>query len=185
MSSTDIKIKAVIDYPEYVKLKNCLKTNKKENLAVKIANENLQLIPEKEEEQSGPVKASVFPGEEEEERKLSLGKEESPNFDLLSHVSSDCRDKAENLLKNLNLSNYEGGLFNLDDQTYNYEELTDIIKLLYGKGISKKKLKLDNKSNSFINSIKSRKGLKKFIKNKRVLNLQNTGSSSVWWNLDQ
>ena len=89
---------------------------------------------------------------------------------IFSHLDAKTTEMAKALLKRLNVDNYEGGTVKIDNYTYNYDQLYDIIQVLYGKETLKKKTQFKRmKLRKFCQSIERRK-LHSLVKHKKYLN---------------
>ena len=202
--SDAIKVKAVINFPDYQKLQQYLgcknsdvklvcydDDNNREGangVPAQIFNKTFNILAESCGENKPTIDA-VTETEEERAESLEAQEPEGSSQQLFRSVPSDYRDRAKKLLAALNLENYRGGTVSIDSQTYDFDSLADILEKLYGKKrISAANFTIDGRMSSFLNSIKSRKGLKKFVKNKKLLKKteqeEENQASSDWWKFE-
>ena len=202
--SDAIKVKAVINFPDYQKLQQYLgcknsdvklvcydDDNNREGangVPAQIFNKTFNILAESCGENKPTIDA-VTETEEERAESLEAQEPEGSSQQLFRSVPSDYRDRAKKLLAALNLENYRGGTVSIDSQTYDFDSLADILEKLYGKKrISAANFTIDGRMSSFLNSIKSRKGLKKFVKNKKFLKKteqeEENQASSDWWKFE-
>ena len=192
-----IKVKAIIDFPQYEKLQQYLgcknsdlqlvcitengnsANNVEKNVATHIFDKSFNVAGNGNDEQQKELPkldAVTIPDEPEKS-----DDHEKQFRSLTSYVPPSYKNKAEKLFAALGLDSYDGGAFALDNQTYDYAALTDIINRLYGKkrAHSAKTVTSDSRSESFINSITSRRGLKRLVKNKKVFRSKNNITDNV------
>ena len=200
-----MKVKAVIDFPEYERLKNM-------GLDLGCKNTDIKLVVQNEKMAEGELAASIFnesvdaTAADDGEKQVSAveknsieekstepddgdndddgGEKQNSSFQNLSTLAPPAyRDRTSKLLEALNLSGYQGGTFALDGQTYDYNSLVAILNKLYGRGgkksLTKNSPAQEAKLDAFLSSISARKGLKKLVKNKRLF--KKGENSEHWW----
>ena len=203
--SLPVKVKAVIDFPEYERLKNM-------GLDLGCKNTDIKLVVQNEKMAEGELAASIFnesvdaTAADDGEKQVSAveknsieekstepddgdndddgGEKQNSSFQNLSTLAPPAyRDRTSKLLEALNLSGYQGGTFALDGQTYDYNSLVAILNKLYGRGgkksLTKNSPAQEAKLDAFLSSISARKGLKKLVKNKRLF--KKGENSEHWW----
>ena len=184
VSKSPIKIKAVIDYPDYVKLKGLLEEKNGSEASVLAAQDvkkSFNLGENVDDKEADPVQ--IVPKDEKREESELLEESREPNSpknNLAENVPANYKSKAERLFKALGLDSYEGGLFTLDNVQYDGDFLREIIRLLYGKANRKGEVRLKGSHISFLTSLKSRR-LASCVKNKKFLKL--LSSEEDWWDL--
>ena len=197
-----IKVKALIDFSSYQKLQQYLGCKnsdvklvcydddnvreKATNVATEIFNKTFNVTASPNGENKATIKAVTETAEERTEN-LEEQKPKGSSRSLFYDVPPHYREKAKKLLAALDLEDYQGGTVSIDSQTYDFDSLANILKKLYGKKrISAHDLPVDGRMLSFLNSIKSRKGLKKLVKNKKLFGkLEQEGEKSLdWWKFE-
>ena len=216
--SLPVKVKAVIDFKEYERLKNM-------GLDLGCKGTDIKLVVQNDEMAEGELGAKIFnksvdascddfgkkqvfavekgsvekdddddddddgAGKESKHNDDGDNKEKNSSFKNLSALAPPAyRERTNKLLDALDLSDYQGGTFALDGQTYDYTALTDILSKLYGRGGRRKRATEEASSASeaklgaFLDSISARKGLKKLVKNKRLFKKEENRNEN-WWKL--
>ena len=202
-SSDAIKVKAIVDIKSYQKLQQYLgcknsdvelicyddENNREEsNVGTQIFNRTFNVTAgsqAQQHQQNEPIVEAVADSADAVEKEMEKSEAQSVPFrSLTHHVPPNYQDKAKKLLAALNLELYEGGTVSVDGQTYSSDSLAEIFKKLYGKKRpSTDDVSTDGRLASFLNSIESRKGLKRLIKNKKLLQKKHGGEQSHvdWW----
>ena len=106
--------------------------------------------------------------------------ETEPVPSLLENVPETEQKKAKILLEKLHLDSYTGGIYTLDSEQYNNDDLNHLMGLLYKKKKDTAKMKVVGKDFMFIKSLHER-DLKKYVKNKLLFGFV---KGSEWWNLN-
>ena len=200
-SADTIKTKVLISYPEYQKLQQylgckntdvrlvCIEQDKgtaENEVSTQIFNKSFNV------DNDASASAAVECGSEKATLESTSPTEDLETAEtnginvrpLISKVPDSYREKAKKLLSAFNLEEYNGGVISIDNSTYTYSVLVDIMNKLYGKKrFGARDLPLDSRTVSFLNSIASRKGLKKLIKNKKIFRIGKDGAvkNSDWW----
>ena len=183
-----------MNYDDYEKLKNkqkkdgLLKNSQKicskeirseaskleEKVAVDNANKDLEVVGMKPQETLKVISKSELGSDQNDLQKALL----APS--LTKNIEEKYLKNVNKLLEKLELNNYDGGLYTLDGEQYTYEDLSQIMKLLFGPTLKTANIDVSGKALTFVKSLNER-NLKRYVKNKIVFKFAN--SSFKWWNL--